>query len=445
MDTISNETLTRDEWNTLVSTSSLSDLIEVWHTLPESVAIKYFLHTDKTIQADFLLELSTDEQETLITKLASKNIKELLQEIAPDDLVDLFRHVSVEIRESVWKHLDEETKSITKFLLRFDYDDAAGIMTPQYVKVRPDITVAQTIAFIRSNINTGETIYYIYIIDAIGRLQGVVSLRDLFRQKDNIVLHDFMNTKIYSVHEDTDKEETANLLQQHDLLALPVVDDFNRLLGIVTVDDAMHVLDDEFNEDMLQMGALASVNKHFSLPYLKTNVLSLFKSRIPWLAILLLAGTLTSNVINHFFDTIYMATYLIIFLPVITSTGGNTATQSSTLMIRGLSRNEIEFRHILSILLKEVVVAFLLGISLACIMLIRSLFFPPSIHIAEALVLSASLVFVVLFSAVIGTLAPLIISKLGTDPTVIASPLIATLIDLIGLAIYFSMARMLLG
>ena len=445
METTQLEIMSIPDWKEFTISHTIAEVIEAWHDLPKDIILEYFLHIPHEQQIEFLLHLSQSEQQDLILDLTSQGIKEPFKDIAPDDLVDLFQQVSQEVRDAVWEHLSEEEKKITNFLLRFDYDDAAGIMTPNYVKVRPNITVVQTIAFIRANIDMVETIYYIYIVDAIGRLQGVVSLRDLFRKNDNVLLQDFMTVQVHSVQENTNRKETAELLQEYDLLAIPVLDNFKRLLGIVTVDDAMEVLAEEHNEDMLQMSAITPTKTTYAPTYLDTNIMSLFKSRIPWLAILLIAGTLTSNVINIFSDIINAATYLILFIPVITSTGGNTATQSATLMIRGLSRNELEFRHIFKVVLKESCVALLIGMSLAIIMLLRSLWLAPSIELIEAGIISISLLFVVLFSAMIGVLAPLLISKLGADPTVIVTPLIATLIDVLGLSIYFFMAKLLLS
>lgn len=432
------------DWKKFIAQASLTEIIEIWERIPEDDAIQYFLHLNTNLQSELLLQISTNTQENLISNLANKNIEDLLNEIPPDDLVDLFQKISPEIRKSVWEHLSEETRQVTNFLLRFDYDDAAGIMTPNYVKVRANITVAKTISFIRKNIEEVETIYYIYIVDAINRLQGVVSLRDLFRKKDNILLSEFMITNVYSVQEHTDQEITAKLLQEHDLLAIPVLDKFHRLLGIVTVDDAMEVIAQEHDEDVLKMGAITASSNTHSKSYLENKIINLFRSRLPWLAILLIASTLTTNVINLFSSVISAMPYLILFIPVITSTGGNTATQSATLMIQGIARNEISFKNVFSIVLKEMLVALLLGGSLGILMLLRSLYLPPTIQIMDALIISLSLVFVVLFSAIIGILAPLTISRIGSDPAVIATPLIATLIDLIGLTIYFSLARLLL-
>lgn len=439
MEIIDQPYMSLEEWDEFIKEASIPAILEEWETLPDEISTKYFLKLTHAQQADFLIHLQTSEQEKLILNLANQNIEELLHDIEPDDLVDLFQKVSQEVRDTVWKNLSEESQQITNFLLRFDYDDAAGIMTPKYMKVRPNISVGQTIKLLRKNVDEVESIYYIYIVDAINRLQGVVSIRDLFRKKDEVKLSEFMETKIYTVDPDTDQEEVVDLLKEHDLLAVPVVDKFNQLLGIVTIDDAMQVLSEEHQEDVLQMGGISTNTNTHPLSYLENSILSLFRSRVPWLAILLFAGTLTSNVINAFTNLIYYAPYLILFIPAITSTGGNTATQSATLMIHGLARNDFSFSHLFKILYKETIIAFMIGVSLASVMLLRGIILPPSLSISEAVIISASLVFVVFFSALIGCFTPLLISRLGADPTVIATPLIATIIDLLGLSIYFLM------
>lgn len=443
MDTMTLPYMSIDEWNIFIQTATYTEIYDEWKQVPADHSVRYFLRLENTRRVDMLLQMLTADQESLILHMANKNIAELLDDIAPDDLVDLFQKISIEVRESVWENLSPEKKEVANFLLRFDYDDAAGIMTPHYVKVKPTISVAQTIKFIRKNVDVVETIYYIYIVDAINRLQGVVSLRDLFRNQDDVKLSEFMQTKIQSVSADTDQEEVVELLQEYDLIAIPVIDKFNQLLGIVTIDDAMQILSEEHSEDVLKMGAISADKKNHPQSYLESSILTLFKSRAPWLAILLLAGTLTSNVIHLFSPLLSYAPYIVLFIPVITSTGGNTATQSATLMIHGLASNSIAFKNILRVLAKETLVAIMIGIFLAIVMIIRSLLFPPALEIIAVMIISLSLLFVVFFSALIGTIAPLLISKIGADPTVIATPLIATIIDLVGLSIYFSMTYFL--
>ncbi len=404
-----------------------------------------FLTLDKDARINLLLLLSTREQEQLITNLSELDLRDIIQYIQPDDLVDLFQNLSAEVREAVWNNIGIEHKKQISFLLRFDSEDAAGLMTPRYVQVRDHLTVKETIHFIRTNREEVETIYYIYVVDSVKRLKGVVSLRDLMKHKDETKLSAFMTTSIISASEDTDQEEVARILEHEKLLALPVLDALERIIGIVTVDDVIDVIREEQTEDVLNMSAV-STNKQFTQnSYIESPIHSLFVSRIPWLLILLLAGTITSNLLTLFSPLMQSAVFLVWFIPAITSAGGNTATQSSALIIRGLARNELSFRHLTRVFFKELLVTLFLGMTLAGIMMLRGLFFVPAISVYEALIVSCSLLFVVIFSGVMGVLIPLFISKLRRDPTVIASPLLSTLIDLAGLTIYFLFAQLMLG
>lgn len=427
-------------WKDIIASKNITLIKDAWHSIPEEDLAKYFIMLPRDTQVDMLSDLEAENQELLITQLANRGIHSILEYMEPDDLVELFRNIREEVRDSVWHKLSEQTRRVVQFLLRFDHDDAAGIMTPKYVAIKADTTVEKTIKFIRANIDNVETIYYIYVVDAIGRLQGVVSLRDLIKRKDTMQIKEFMVSMVYSVQENTDQEEVAKLLKEHSLLAVPVVDAFNRLQGIITVDDAIDIIDEEHEEDVLHLNAIGAQTS----TYLQSSVFRQFQTRIPWLVFLLLAGTLTSNVISIFMHSFTVAAYLIWFIPVVTSTGGNIATQSSTLMIRGLARNELDFKNFWAVMFKEGVVSLLMGLCLAAVMIARGVFFPPQVRLMEAATISLSLLFVVLFSSVIGALFPLVLSKFKVDPTVVATPFIATCIDLLGLSVYFGVTQFLL-
>lgn len=444
---VEHEIIALEDWKEFLKSAEREEKHELFLKIikaqPEN-SYDYFLLPDEEEQKELLFTLDPEQQEFLLLQLTTHNkIQQALENIKPDDLVDLFQNIGIDIKHEIWGALTEETKKVTKFLLTFDPDDAAGIMTPQYVAAIPTATVAQTIKLIRDNIDEVETIYYIYIVDRIGKLQGVVSLRDLMRRKDNVTLEEFMIRDYYYVQQNTNQDETVRLLNEHDLLAIPVTDKYHRLLGIVTIDDAVEIIQEERHEDMLKMSAITSeLGKRKT--YLHNSVFSLFQSRIPWLALLLIASTFTTNVINWFASFINSAAFLILFIPVITSTGGNTAVQSSTLIISGLAKAELSFKDILKIFFKELLVGLTLGLCLGLLVFGLGILLPPIITVMQGITLGISLASVVLFSSLIGILAPLIISKLGFDPTVIASPLIATAIDIIGLSIYFTLARMIL-
>ncbi|MFP4330593.1 MAG: magnesium transporter [Spirochaetaceae bacterium] len=416
------------------------EIIDHWNSLSEEEAGKLFLLFPLEKKVELITELNHQDQEWLIKSLPLENIREILDAIDPDDLVDLVQQVSPEVRTSVWESLSTEAKQETQFLLRFDADDAAGLMTTRHVAIRSNITVGQALAFIRINARQVETIYYVYVVDALKRLQGVCSLRDLLFVDDAERIADVMVDQVISVSEDTDQEEVAKLLSTYDLIALPVVDSYGRLLGIVTFDDVFDVIQEEQTEDIYKMSSMEGSVE----PYTQSSVWRLVKKRVPWLIILLIAGTLTTNVISYFEPIIAAAGFLVWFVPVITQTGGNSGTQSSTLMIRGIATGEIHFRDFAGILVKESLVGLVMGLLLAGVIILRGVYLPPGVLPEQAMAIGAALLFVVVFSSIIGAFAPLVIHRLGFDPTVMAGPLMATAIDVMGLTIYFEAARIIL-
>jgi len=416
------------------------DLLDIYYSLDDDQSVRAFLLLDLERKVNLVSNLSEPEQEWLIGRLPMDNLRIVFDEMDPDDLVDVIQAVSPQARQALWENLSLDARQETQFLLRFDQDDAAGLMTPRYLAVRPNITVGQTLAFIRTTGSEVETVYYVYVVDQLKRLSGVVSLRDLLFTDDHRPVSDIMARDIVSVRDDIDQEEAARILDANDLIAMPVVDSFNRLLGIITFDDVIDVIREEQTEDVYKMGAMDGSTER----YVDSSIWKLIRKRIPWLIILLLAGTITTNVLSLFEPITLAATFLIWFVPVITQTGGNSGTQSSTLMIRGLATGEIHFRDIGRVLAKELAVGILMGLVLGLVILGRGLFLPPGIELLPAIAVGSSLIFVVVFSSLVGALAPLLIHRLGADPTVMAGPLMATIIDVAGLTIYFQIARLIL-
>jgi len=433
--------LSDEELRAIVHDLPVHEIIELWSELTDLEAINLFLLLPTEQKAELITELAPAEQEGLIKNLPLDNAREIFEKVEPDDLVDIIQEIDPDVRDNIWQSLSDEARSQMQFLLRFDEEHAAGIMTTRYLAIRPNITVGQAIAFIRVNAQKVETIYYIYVVDTLKRLQGVLSLKDLLFADDSTYVSEIMVHKVISVPEHTDQEDVARILESYDLVALPVVDSYNRLLGIVTFDDAIDVIREEQTEDVYKMGAMeGSIDR-----YTDSSVGKLVRKRVPWLIVLLVAGTLTTNVISAFESLIIAAGFLVWFVPVITQTGGNSGTQSSTLMIRGLATGEIRFRDIGMVMLKELTVGIIMGVVLALVIVVRSVFLPPGVGWIEAVAIGSALVFVVVFSSVVGALAPLLIYRLGWDPTVMAGPLMATVIDVAGLTIYFQSARMILG
>lgn len=424
-----------------VKNLTVTELIEIWDFFNEKEKLRLFLIVDHEIKSELISELSANDQEFLILELSEHATKNMLKEMKPDDLVDLIQSISPENRESLWQNMSEESKRETEFLLRFDEDDAAGWMTPRYAAIQGEITVDQALKFIRRTMDKLETIYYIYVLDKLKRLTGVVSLKQILAAKDDEVISVIMEKNVIYVQDDTDQEETAKVLEDHNLLALPVVDKFHRLLGIITFDDVIDVIREEQTEDIYKMGAMGGNTNS----YLDSSVIALVLKRLPWLIILLLAGTITTNVLDSFNELLLATGFLILFIPVITQTGGNCGTQSSTLMIRGLATDELHFRDLWTVMGKEILVGIIIGISTGIIIFLRGMFLPPGIELIQAVTVGISLSSVVIFATVLGALVPLLIHKLGFDPTVAAGPLMSTIIDVIGLTIYFKVAMLILG
>lgn len=423
---------------------STQDLIENWDDLSEDEEKIIFRNLPLDMKIDLMDSLSAKDQEDIIRGLTDggiSGIKQLLKEMEPDDLVDIIQSASPDVRKSVWENLSDDVKKEMIFLLKFDEDDAAGLMTPRYIAIKSNITVGQALKFIRGqHAKDVETLYIVYVVDQLKRLIGLVSLRDLLEHEDDEIIKDIMETDIISVHDDTDQEETAKIFITYGFLAVPVVDENNVLLGIVTYDDIIDVIREEQTEDVYKMGAMTGEIE----PYLETSIWGMVKKRVPWLVILLFLGTITTNVLAHYESIVMGAAFLFIFMPVITQTGGNVSNQSSALMIRGLATGEIEGEDMWRILLKEMVIGLLMGLITGAAIFFRGVLFPPEITIFQGVAIAVSLCFVVVFSTVLGAFAPLLIHKMGFDPTVMSGPLLATFIDVCGLSIYFEITKIIL-
>lgn len=429
-----------DDLNNAIKELTLSEILDQWDEFTEDEMMRLFTHVDQEFKAALISEIPTQDQETILGELSTSGINKILSLMEPDDLVDLIQQISPEVRQSVWNTLPNIIKEETEFLLRFDEDDAAGLMTPRYAAINKNITVSQAISFIRKKVEKVETIYYIYVVDEFKKLVGVVSLKEILTSDDAVTIDTIMENDVISAREETDQEHVVKIMEDHDLLALPVIDRYNKLLGIITIDDAIDVLREEQTEDVYKMGAMSGDTDS----YLESGVFKLIMKRIPWLIILLLAGTAATNVIAMFSDVTAM-TFVILFMGVITQTGGNCGTQSSTLMIRGLATGEIHFRDFFKIIRKELIVGSLIGLITGIIIILRSYFLPPGgVTIEQALTIGLSLNFVVIFATSIGAIIPLTLHKIGLDPTVAAGPLMSTVIDICGYAIYFSTIRFLL-
>jgi magnesium transporter len=418
-----------------------ADLVDEWYTLSDEQAIEVFVDLPLELKTDLIPELSYHEQEQIISGLTEQSKKNLFKMMEPDDLVDIMQTVSKDVRDSVWENLSDDAKREMLFLLRFDEDDAAGLMTPRFLAVQTHTTVGQAINFIRQNCNKVEFLFSVYVIDRLERLTGFITIKDLLAADDTAMLGDVMIDKVVAVYDDTDQEEVARIMETNDLASLPVISHEHILIGVITFDDIIDVIREEQTEDVYRMGAMSSSQDS----YMRNSIWDLVKMRVPWLIILLLFGTISANVLNHYESLLMGAAFLVIFMPVITQTGGNAGSQSSTLMIRGLATGDIQFKEVWTIMRKEISIGIIMGLITGIVIIGRSILLPPGVGVYEGMVIGISLMLVVFISNLVGILAPLLIARLGKDPTVMSAPLMATLIDICGYAIYFETARFMLN
>ena len=415
--------------------------------LEDKELLRLFRLMPKELASDTFAEMEPDLQEKLIGGFSDKELGEVLEDMFLDDAVDVIEEMPASVVKRILKTVDAETRQAINQLLKYPDDSAGSLMTIEYVDLRPAMTVEEAFAHIREHGVDKETIYTCYIIGPTRKLLGAVSVRELLLAKPGTVLRDMMETNVISVTTLDDREEVANLFSHYGLTALPVVDKEKRLVGIVTVDDAIDVIEEEATEDMELMAAMLPSER----PYLRSGTFEIWKQRIPWLLILMISATFTGMIITGFENSLAANAALIAFIPMLMSTGGNCGSQSSVMVIRGLSLGEIEMSDALRVLWKEFRVSVFCGLALgvagfAKVLLIDGLLFHnPDITVPVAAVVGLTLAFIAIAAKLVGGLLPMGAKKLGFDPAVMASPFITTIVDALSLLLYFQIASLLLG
>ena len=394
----------------------------------------------KELAAETFVEMDEDAEEMLITGFSDNELKEVIDELYVDDAVDLVEEMPANVVMRILRQADPDMRKMINEILNYPEDSAGSIMTTEYVSLRSTMTVEEAIKRIRRTGVDKETIYTCYVTEPSRKLIGSVSIRTLLFAEDKEYIGDIMEQNVISVHTLDDQEEVAQTLNKYDLLALPVVDRENRLVGIVTVDDAMYVMQEEATEDIEIMAAITPSDK----PYLKTGVFETWRQRIPWLLLLMVSATFTGMIITSFEDALAAQVVLTAFIPMLMDTGGNSGSQASVTIIRGLSLNEIKFRDLPRVLWKEMRVALLCGITLAAANFCKLMWF-DRVGVWVSLVVSLTLIVTVFFAKIVGSALPILSKKVGFDPAVMASPFITTIVDAISLIIYFQIASLLLG
>lgn len=415
--------------------ANLKDIPVIFRILPKELAAEVFV------------ELDSDKQELLVNAFSDKELREVLDELFMDDAADIVDEMPATVAKRILKNTDANTRRMINQLLAYPEDSAGSIMTTEYIDLKKDMTVDEAFDRIRKIGFDTETIYTCYVTDSRRKLIGIVSLKDLLLNDKDCVIKELMDENIMFANTVDDKEEVASMFDKYDVLALPVVDKENRLVGIITVDDVIDVIQDEATEDMEKMAAmLPSENT-----YLKTGIFETFKSRIPWLLFLMISATFTGAIISSFEARLAQCIALVAFIPMLMGTGGNSGSQASVSVIRALSLGDVEFKDIFRVIWKELRVAVVSGIVLGVTNFIKLYLidflwlhtFDTGLEIVEMATICFTLVLIVIVAKILGAVLPIVAKKIGLDPAVMASPLVTTILDAVSLLIYFGIASVL--
>ncbi|MCM1185729.1 MAG: magnesium transporter [Lachnoclostridium sp.] len=417
-----------------------ADIAGMMEELEKEDMLKVFRILPKDLAADIFSYLEVDNQQTIITSLSEKEAANIINNLMADDATDLLEEMPANIVKRLLANASPDTRRDINHLLRYPEDSAGSIMTVEYVDLKENLTVNQAIERIRKVGVDSETINICYVLDAQRKLLGTVALRYLLLSGGDEIIGEIMHENVIAIHTLMDQEEVARQFQKYDFTSMPVVDNENRLVGIITVDDVVDIMEEETTEDMEKMAAIVPSDK----PYMKTSVWETYQKRIPWLLLLMVSATFTGAIITSFEEALSVYASLIAFIPMLMDTGGNAGGQASVTVIRGLSLGEIAYRDVPGVVWKEIRVALLCGVSLAAANFAKLMLF-DRVGLTVSLVVCLTLVVAVLMAMLVGCILPIGAKKLGFDPAVMASPFITTIVDALSLLVYFQVAGMLLG
>ena len=416
-----------------------ADIADILEEMEEDDRLKVFRILPKDLAADVFAYLEVDNQQTIITSLSDKEASNIINNLMADDATDLLEEMPASVVKRLLAGANAATRRDINHLLRYPDQSAGSLMTVEYVDLKEGQTVSEALARLRKNGRDSETIETMYVLDPSRKLVGIVTLRDLLFADPDSVIGDIMEENVISVTTLTDQEEVASQFKKYDFTAMPVVDNENRLVGIITVDDIVDIMVEETTEDMEKMAAIMPSDK----PYIRTGIFETFKKRIPWLLLLMVSATFTGKIIQSFEDALAACAVLTAFIPMLMDTGGNAGGQASVTIIRGLSLEEIEYKDTLKIIWKEIRVAVLCGVTLAVANFAKLMLF-DRVGLTVSLVVCLTLVLVVSMAKVVGCTLPIAAKKLGFDPAVMASPFITTIVDALSLLVYLKIATNLL-
>ena len=430
----------------ILATMNGADIASVLNELePEKIPLLFRL-LPKELAAEAFVEMEPDQQELLIKGFSDSELREVINELYVDDAADLVEEMPANVVKRILAQADPQMRKEINEILRYPEDSAGSIMTTEFVSLQPGMTVEQAIQRIRRTGVDKETIYTCYVTEK-QKLLGFITIKDmLLCNNDDATIGDLMDTNVISVTTTADQEEVANALSKYNFIALPVVDTENRLVGIITFDDAMDVMEDESTEDIELMAGMTPSDKS----YLRSSPFELFKHRVPWLMLLMVSATFTGLIITSFENALSRFVVLTAYIPMLMGTGGNSGSQSSVTVIRALSLGELEFSDILTVVWKEVRTAVMCGLALAVLclgklMLVdRLLLNNPAVTFSVSIVVCAALAVTILIAKIIGCILPMLAKKIGFDPAVMASPFITTIVDAVSLLVYFGVATVVL-
>lgn len=424
----------------LLSEMNIADIAEILDELDEEDMLKLFRIMPKDSAADVFSYLEVANQQFIITSLSDREAATIIDNLMADDATDFLEEMPANIVKKLLMNASAETRRDINHLLRYPEYSAGSIMTVEYIDLKESITVDQAIELIRKKGLDSETINICYVLDRERKLLGTVALRYLLLSKPEEKISDIMHENVVSINTLMDQEEVASQFKKYDFTAMPVVDNENRMVGIITVDDIVDIIEEETTEDIEKMAAIMPSDK----PYMYTGIFETFKKRIPWLLLLMVSATFTGQVIKSFEDALSVCTVLTLFIPMLMDTGGNAGGQASVTVIRGLSLGEIEYSDVFGIIWKELRVAILCGGTLAIANFAKLMLF-DQVGFNVAMVVCLTLVITVIIAKLIGCTLPILAKKLNFDPAVMASPFITTIVDALSLLVYFQIATHLLG
>ena len=428
------------ELRDVLSEMNTVDIAWLMDDMDDEDSLRIFRILPKNMAADVFADLEIDDQQYIIQSLSEKEASSIIDNMMADDATDLLEEMPANIVKKILRNASPETRADINHLLRYPEDSAGSVMTVEYVDLRETMTVEDAIKRIRRIGLDSETVNICYVVDDQRVLRGTVALRYLLLKNDDEIIGEIMNDNVISINTLTDQEEAAQMFQKYDFTAMPVVDNENRMVGIITIDDVIDIMQEEATEDIEKMAAIIPTEK----PYFKVGIFETYKTRMPWLLLLMISATFTGAIITRYEAALASHVILTAYIPMLMDTGGNAGSQASVSIIRGLSLNEIEFKDIFDAMWKEIRVAVLCGITLSAANFVKLLII-DRVPLAIAAIVCVTLVLVVMIAKTIGCSLPLIAQRLGFDPAVMASPLITTIVDAISLTVYFLIATRALG